>query len=141
MTKICCSLCFKLVTRPVNELKACWKTAFYRHAQSSQKFHSTGKKISKNCNSTVSCEQEVGGIRSSQPLQRIDLLFNLQTLEVVKLRLMRLERTVDLELFALCISQTLHVNEPNITNRATANNYRTNLSKLPLKSYGGEVLH
>jgi len=40
----------------------------------------------------------VGGIRPSQPLQRVDLLLNLEALEIVKLWLVRLKRTVDLEL-------------------------------------------
>jgi len=44
---------------------------------------------------TVCAEEKVRWIRSMQPLHHIDLLLDLETLQVVKLGLMRLECTVN----------------------------------------------
>ena len=56
---------------------------------------------------TVCGEEEVCGILLRQPSDLIDLLFNLQTLKVVKLRLVALECAVDIVLSLgewLCLS-------------------------------------
>lgn len=47
---------------------------------------------------TIGGEEEVCGILLRQPSDLIDLLLNLQTLKVVKLRLMALECAVDIVL-------------------------------------------
>lgn len=47
---------------------------------------------------TVGGQQEVGGILLRKPFDLVDLLLNLQTLQVVKLRLVALECTVNIVL-------------------------------------------
>lgn len=49
---------------------------------------------------TIGGEEEVGGVMWRQPANLIDFLFNLQTFQVIKLRLMTLKCTINI-IFAL----------------------------------------
>lgn len=45
---------------------------------------------------TIGGEEEVGGVMRRQPANLIDFLFNLQTFQVIELRLMTLKCTVNI---------------------------------------------
>lgn len=49
---------------------------------------------------TIGGEEEVGGVMRRQPANLIDFLLNLQTFQIIKLRLMTLKCTVNI-IFAL----------------------------------------
>lgn len=57
---------------------------------------------------TVGREQKVGRVLASAPLDLVDLLFDLQTFEVVELWLVRLELCVELVLTSLFLIECIN---------------------------------
>ena len=65
-------------------------------------------------NHTICAQEKVCRVRSLEPLQSVDFLLDLETLEVVKLWFMRLERAVNLVLTSVCTCLAL-LNTHNIS--------------------------